>query len=152
MRSKTLGLLLACALASSASQGGPPAWNLKARINGVELVGEFELAQIRATQSAAAADQAVADAEFPVAAGASFNISVDLVNPQGTRQDVTGSPKLIYRPNGCLTISSNGQATVSAPPSSQWTCNSGDVIPLTIIHKDETADVAAMNMYLLKIE
>jgi|SRR5690606_7118122 len=145
-------LVLAWGAAQSQDSGAPPTWSLEARINGVELVGDWELGRIRGIEGDAAADQAADSSEVSVAKNSSFQISVDLLNPTGTRQDVTGSSNLIYRPQGCLSITSAGVATVATASSPRWTCNAGDVIPLTIVYKDEANGVAAMNMYLLKIE
>lgn len=126
-----------------------PSWTLKARINGVELVGEWELDDI---PGEATADAATAAAVVRVDKDSTFQLGVDLLDPNGARQDVSGSTKLMYRSLGCLTITSAGVATVAAPPSSRWSCDAGGLIPLTIIYKDEASGVAAINMYLFKIE
>lgn len=148
-----LPLLLAVGFSTRAQDNGlPPTWSLKVQINGFELVGDWELARIRANNGDAAADQAAEKSQTSVTKNSTFQINVDILSPNGTRQNVSGSPNLIYRAQGCLSISTNGVATVTTPPSPRWTCNVGDVIPLTIVYKDASAMIAAMNMYLLKIE
>ncbi|PKM31123.1 MAG: hypothetical protein CVV07_02885 [Gammaproteobacteria bacterium HGW-Gammaproteobacteria-11] len=156
MRSQTIATLALALVVSTAAlaqdAGAPPAWTLKARIEGVEMVGDWELARIRATSGDSAADNAADTSQIAVAKDSTFQIGVDIVDAAGVRQDVSGSPKLIYRPQGCLSVNSVGVATVATAPSPRWTCNVGDVIPLTIVYKEDATNVAAMNMYLLKIE
>lgn len=156
MRSKAISavtLLLALSGSVQAQDTGlPPTWSLKAKVNGVDLVGDWELARIRATNGDAVADQAAANSQVSVVKDSVFQINVDIVSPNGVNQNVSGSPNLIYRPQGCLSISANGVATVATAPSRRWTCNAGDVIPLTIVYKDTSTMISAMNMYLLKIE
>ncbi len=90
-------------------------------------------------------------AQVGVAKGASFQLSVKLVSPAGVITDVTGSSSLIYRPKGCMSIAANGIATVLRSAPAPWTCNSGDPIPVTIIYADKATGVAAVNMYVFKI-
>ncbi len=90
-------------------------------------------------------------AQVGVTTGASFQLSVKLVDPAGATTDITGSPKLIYRPKGCMAIDANGIATVLQSAPTPWTCNTGDPIPVTVVYADQTTGVAAVNMYLFKI-
>ncbi len=50
-----------------------------------------------------------------------------------------------------MSIGANGIATVLRSAPEPWTCNSGDPVPLTIIYADQSTGVAAVNMYLFKI-
>ncbi|WP_421567599.1 hypothetical protein [Stenotrophomonas sp. PD6] len=90
-------------------------------------------------------------AQVGVTKGSSFQLSVKLVDPAGAITDVTGSPKLIYRPKGCMSIGANGVVTVLQSASAPWNCNPGDPVPVTIIYADQATGVAAVNMYLFKI-
>lgn len=147
----TAAMLGIMALNSQAQDAIPPAWSLRAAIAGEELTGEWELSQL---STAASANEVVSSAEVSqvgVAPGASFLIQVKLVDPAGVTTDVTGSAKLVYRPKACLTVAADGTATVATTPSSLWSCEKGAPIPLTIIYADQTAGIAAVNMYLMRV-
>jgi hypothetical protein len=90
-------------------------------------------------------------AQVGVTKGSTFQLTVKLVSPAGVVTDVTGSPKLLYRPKGCMSIGANGLATVLKSAPAPWTCNPGDPVPVTIIYADQATGIAAVNMYLFKI-
>lgn len=100
-----------------------------------------------AVEVSAAADIA----QVGVARGSSFQLKVKLVDPVGAETDVTGSSKLIYLPQGCMSVSADGTATVLQATAPPWTCNPGDPVPLTIIYADKASGIGAVNMYLFKI-
>jgi hypothetical protein len=155
MRITSVKLALLAAAITSFSAGaqddGRPAWSLKASIPTADLVGEWELSTLSGGASASEVFNAADVAQVGVSKGASFQLGVKLVSPAGVETDVTGSPKLIYRPKGCMSIESNGVATVLQSAPAPWTCNSGDPVPVTVVYADQTAGVAAINMYLFKI-
>lgn len=77
-------------------------------------------------------------AQVGVTKGDSLQLTGKLVNLAGRVTDVTGSPKLIYRPKGCMSITANGVATVVRSAPALWTCNSGDPIEVSVIYADQT--------------
>jgi hypothetical protein len=129
-----------------------PTWTLKARINGAELVGEAELAKVRITGGDAASAQATEGAVFSIARHSSFQIAVDLVDPNGVRREITGDAKLAYRSDNCLTISASGFATATPASSGTVSCIDSEYVPLTIIYQDAVSQVSAVNIYLLKVQ
>ena len=50
-----------------------------------------------------------------------------------------------------MSIGANGLATVLKSAPAPWTCNPGDPVPVTIIYADQATGIAAVNMYLFKI-
>lgn len=145
----TLALVFGAVAAQSPTA---PAWTLKARINGTELVGEVELAKTRAANGDEVATRATGSAVFLVAKNSSFQIGVDLIDPNGVRRDITGDTRLIYRSDNCLTISASGFATATAAGSGTISCVASEHAPLTIIYRDDASQVSAVNMYLLKVQ
>ncbi|WP_422506597.1 hypothetical protein [Stenotrophomonas sp. GZD-301] len=148
----TAMLLSAVAFGVNAGDDGRPAWHLRAAIAGEALVGEWELSQSSSGGSGEEVLSGALVSQVGVAQGATFQIQVKLVDPSGVVTDVTGSPKLMYRPKACLTVAANGSATVAQAPDSLWPCDKGAPIPLTIIYADQSAGVAAINMYLMKVD
>ena len=140
------------ASAAYAQSDAKPNWSLRTSTPSAALVGEWELAS-RSNGMAADSGPGAADAaRASVARGASFQLRVKLVDPTGSITDITGSPKLIYRPKGCMAVDAGGVATVLQTAAPPWTCGPGDAIPLTIIYADAPAGVAAMNMYVFTID
>lgn len=139
------------AFSAAAQDAGRPTWSLKASTPTADLVGEWELSTLSGGANASEVFAAAELAQVGVAKGASFQLTVKLVDPTGVVTDVTGSPKLMYRPKGCMSIGTNGVATVLQTAAAPWTCNPGDPIPVTVIYADQATGVAAMNMYLFKI-
>lgn len=128
-----------------------PGWSLKASTPSAELVGEWELSARSNGASTSEASRAAELAQPGVTLGSSFQLQVKLVDPNGAVTHITGSPKLIYRPQGCMAVGADGIATVLQTAAPPWTCTPGDPIPLTIIYADATNGIGAMNMYLFKI-
>lgn len=147
----TFMLMAATALPAGAQEDGRPTWSLKASTPTAKLIGEWELSNPSGDARANHVSGAAGIAQAGVTKGASFQLTVKLVNPAGAITDVTGSSKLIYRPKGCMSIAANGIATVLRSAPAPWTCNSGDPIPVTIIYADKATGVAAVNMYVFKI-
>ncbi len=149
IRFMTALALMAASLGAHAQNDGRPTWSIKTSTPTANLVGEWELST---PPGRTPTSKEISAAQVGVSSGASFQLKVKLVNPAGGTTDVTGSSKLSYRPQGCMSVNAKGVATVlkSAPPP--WTCSPGDPIPLTIIYADQTTKVAAMNMYLFKIK
>lgn len=141
----------ATAFSAGAQNSDKPTWSLKASTPTAKLVGEWELSNPSANAKASQANSAAGIAQVGVTKGSSFQLTVKLVSPSGVVTDVTGSPKLLYRPKGCMTIGANGVATVPQSAPAPWTCNSSDLVPVTIIYADQATGVAAVNMYLFKI-
>lgn len=151
-KAMAVGMLAAATVFSAGAQNdGKPTWSLKASTPTAKLVGEWELSNPPGAATARPGSSTPGVAQVGVTKGASFQLSVKLVSPTGVVKDVTGSPKLIYRPKGCMSIGANGIATVLRSAPAPWTCNSGDPVPLTIIYADQSTGVAAVNMYLFKI-
>lgn len=155
MRSRSIALGFLTAAATTFSAGaqdeGRPTWSLKASTPSADLVGEWELSTLSGGAGASEVLSAARIAQVGVTTGSSFQLRVKLVDPAGVTTDVTGSSKLIYRPKGCMSIAANGVATVLQSAPAPWTCNPGDPVPVTIVYADQTTGVAAMNMYLFKI-
>lgn len=139
------------AFSAGAQNSNKPTWSLKASTSTAKLVGEWELSNPSANAKASQAPSAADIVQVGVAKGSSFQLRVKLVSPAGVVTDVTGSPKLLYRPKGCMSIGANGVATVPHSAPAPWTCNSGDPVALSVIYADQATGVAAMNMYLFKI-
>jgi len=156
MRSTSVILAVLAAAAMTFSVGAQsddrPTWSLKASTPSTDLVGEWELSTLSGAATANEVFSAAGIAQVGVARGSSFQLRVKLVDPAGNTTDVTGSPKLIYRPKGCMSIGTNGVATVLHSAPAPWTCSAGDPIPVTVIYADQTTGVAAVNMYLFKID
>jgi hypothetical protein len=153
MQSQSI-ILLALSLISfgaMAQSDARPTWSLKTSVPSGELVGEWELSELSATASDSEVATAAAAAQVGVAAGSTFQLKVKLVDPTGAITDVTGSPKLIYRPKGCMSVNASGVATVLQTAAAPWTCNAGDPVPLTIIYGDQAIGAGAVNMYVFKI-
>lgn len=148
----TLLTLLVIAPAALAQDDDRPTSTLKASTPQGELVGEWELSMAKDNLSQFGAGTAPGIKPTKVAQGSSFQIKVKLIDPNGKAKDVTGSPKLIYRPKGCMSVTATGVATVLKTAPAPWTCNTGDPMPLTIIYADESTGVGAVNMYLFSIE
>lgn len=140
------------AFSAGAQSSDKPTWSLQASTPTAKLVGEWELSNPSANAKASQAPSAAGIAQVGVTKGSSFQLAVKLVSPAGAVTDVTGSPKLLYRPKGCMTIGPNGVATVPQSAPAPWTCNSGDPVALSVIYADQATGVAAMNMYLFKIK
>lgn len=155
MHSRVLALALLAAAMTAFSAGaqdnGRPTWSLKASTPTAKLIGEWELSNPSGNARSSQVPSAAASAQVGVAKGSSFQLTVKLVSPAGAVTDVTGSPKLMYRPKGCMSIAANGVATIPRSAPAPWTCNPGDPVPVTIIYADQATGVAAMNMYLFKI-
>lgn len=155
LRSRTLVLAMLASTVTAFSAGAQssekPTWSLKASTPAAKLVGEWELSNPSANARASQASSPAGIAPVGVTRGSSFQLTVKLVSPAGVVTDVTGSPKLLYRPKGCMTIGANGVATVPQSAPAPWTCNSSDLVPVTIIYADQATGVAAVNMYLFKI-
>lgn len=155
MRSGGLSLAMlaaaATAYSASAQDSDKPTWSLKASTPAAKLIGEWELSNSSDNAREGQVPSAASMAQVGVTKGTSFQLTVKLVSPAGVVTDVTGSPKLIYRPKGCMSIAANGITTVLRSASAPWTCNTGDTIPLTVIYADQATGVAAVNMYLFKI-
>ncbi|MFW3176905.1 hypothetical protein EX530_20195 [Xanthomonas phaseoli] len=154
MSGRILGalLLFAISVSSYAQDISPPAWGISASMPDQELIGEWELSQLSKGASPSEVLRSTRISEVAVESGASFQLHVKLIDPQGVVTDITSSPKLIYRPKGCLTVTADGFATVSQatqPPSS---CSKGAPVPLSIIYADRSTGVAAINMYLFRID
>lgn len=154
MQSRLLTAMLLGTLAftANAQDDGRPTWSLRASIAGQDLIGEWELSQLSSGASKEEVLSSALVSQVGVAQGAALQIQVKLVNPSGVVTDVTGSPKLMYRPKACLTVAANGTATVAQASDSLWPCDKGAPIPLTIIYADQSAGVAAVNMYLMKVD
>lgn len=148
----TAVLLSALVFSANAQDDGRPTWSLQAAIAGEDLIGEWELSQLSSGASQQEVLSGALVSQVGVAQGAAFQIQVKLVDPSGVVTDVTGSPKLMYRPKACLTVAANGSATVAQASDSLWPCDKGAPIPLTIIYADQSAGVAAVNMYLMKVD
>jgi len=149
-----LAVLAAAAMTFSvdAQSVDRPTWSLKASTPTADLVGEWELSTLSGAATANEVFSAADIAQVGVTRGSSFQLRVKLVDPAGSTTDVTGSPKLIYRPKGCMSIGTNGVATVLHSAPAPWTCNTGDPVPVTVIYADQASGVAAVNMYLFKID
>ena len=128
-----------------------PTWSLKTSTPTAKLVGEWELSNPPGSARASQVSSAARLAQVGVTKGSTFQLTVKLVSPAGVVTDVTGSPKLLYRPKGCMSIGANGLATVLKSAPAPWTCNPGDPVPVTIIYADQATGIAAVNMYLFKI-
>lgn len=156
MRSASVTLAVLAIAAMSFSAGAQsddrPTWSLKTSTPNADLVGEWELSTLSGAATAKEVFSAADVAQVGVAKGTSFQLSVKLVDPAGNTTDITGSPKLIYRPKGCMSIGTNGVATVLQSAPAPWTCNTGDPVPVTVIYADQATGVAAVNMYLFKID
>jgi len=155
LRSSALVLAMLASTVTAFSAGAQssdrPTWSLKASTPTAKLVGEWELSNPSPNARASQASSPAGIAPVGVTRGTSFQIAVKLVSPAGVVKDVTGSPKLIYRPKGCMSIGAKGVATVLHSAPAPWTCNPGDPVPVTIIYADQATGVAAVNMYLFKI-
>lgn len=144
--------LMALAFGSSAQSDERPDWSIRASIGNVDLIGEWELSELLSDASSEEVLAGAAVSQVGVKRNSSFQVNVQLVSPNGAVTDITGSSKLMYRPKACMTVASNGVATVVPGENSLWTCEKGDPIPLTIIYADPTSKVVAMNIYLLQAE
>lgn len=156
MRSKGIMLLVLVAAMTAVSAGaqtddGRPTWSLKASTPKAHLVGEWELSNPSGNAGAQKNSSGAGMTQLGVSKGSSFQLTVKLVSPAGVVKDVTGSPKLMYRPKGCMTVGATGIAAIPKSAPAPWTCNPGDPVPLTIIYADQATGIAAMNMYLFKI-
>lgn len=157
MGGRTLALVLAMlaatatAFSAGAQNSDKPTWSLKASTPTAKLVGEWELSNPSANARASQASSPAGIAPVGVTKGSSFQLTVKLVSPAGVVTDVTVSPKLLYRPKGRMTIGANGVATVPHSAPAPLTCNSGDPVAFSVIYADQATGVAAMNMYLFKI-
>jgi hypothetical protein len=155
MRSRSIALatltFAATAFSAGAQDDDRPTWSLKASTPTADLVGEWELSILSGGANSNEVSNAAELAQVGVTKGSSFQLTVKLVDPNGAVTDVTGSPKLMYRPKGCMSIGANGVATVLQSAPAPWTCDLGDPIPVTVIYADQTTRVAAVNMYLFKI-
>lgn len=155
MRSRSIALAILTVAATAFSAGAQdddrPTWSLKASTPTADLVGEWELSTLSGGASANEVSAAAGLAQVGVTKGSSFQLTVKLVDPNGAVTDVTGSLKLMYRPKGCMSIGTNGVATVLQSAPAPWTCDPGDPIPVTVIYADQATGVAAVNKYLFKI-
>lgn len=155
VRGKALTLVTlafaATAFSAGAQNHDKPTWSLKTSTPTAKLIGEWELSNPSGNARASQVPSAASSAQVGVTKGSSFQLTVKLVSPAGVVTDVTGSPKLMYRPKGCMSIAANGVATVLRSAPAPWTCNPGDPVPVTIIYADQATGVAAVNMYLFKI-
>lgn len=114
-RSRALALATLAAAATTFAAGAQnndkPTWSLKASTPTAKLVGEWELSNPSGNARSSQLSNAAGMAQVGVTKGSSFQLTVKLVSPAGVVSDVTGSPKLTYRPKGCMSIGVNGIAT-----------------------------------------
>lgn len=145
-----LTILLAATLNFNlASATERPTWALMLNIGGHPVTGEYELAEIPVTGNPADMINATEAAVRTVHQLSKFQLNVILKAPDGSQVDVTGSAFLIYRPKNCLRISQSGMAEVLDDAAG---CSVGDPAPLSIIYADHSRDIAAINMYLFKVD
>jgi len=132
-----------------ASADERPTWSLQLQLDGHPVVGEFELMDIPVNRDPTTLESAAASAVRPVRQLSKFKLSLFLRGPDGSLTDVTGSPLLTYRPKNCLRVTQSGMAEVLGETEG---CFAGDPAPLSVIYANHAEDIAAINMYLFKVD
>lgn len=152
-RSRSLAMTAAAAtaLSAGAQNHDKPTWSLQTSTPTAKLIGEWELSNSSGSPKVSQVPSATGSAPVGVTKGSSFQLTVKLVSPVGVVTDVTGSPMLMYRAKGCMSITTNGVATVLRSAPAPWTCDPGEPVPVTIIYADQATGVGAVNTYLFKI-
>lgn len=151
MRPRKLALVLVLLSGQLMSAAGVAAQTsqprLEAMINDVRLIGSADVEPLVAGKSASERDAVIDGAVFRVKANQSFQLSVFLVT-NGTRTNVTSSPRIVYEHDGCLTVSQSGFVTVTPSRACAGPRYPSLIVALTT---DDKKTVIAANEYFFRI-
>jgi hypothetical protein len=124
---------------------------LSARMYETPLIGRAEILRQYQSQGAAAGDSLADQSVVAISRNASFQLTVESVDASGSRQTITGSPRLRYEHSGCFTVGSSGLITVTASNSSCFVSSAFNTLFVILLDEGQQ-QVVGWNSYNFKIQ
>lgn len=125
MKSILTALLFSLTIASVQAQtvggyaGSAPNVELRISIDGRIILGEPDLLKMAATDNLDLKDNVIEKNAIPLEIGKSVQLKVELVEPNGIRNDVTAHPAMFYDPISDRSLSVTKEGLVTALPSTR---------------------------------
>lgn len=135
----------ACAVVAQQPKDIPA--RVKLTINGLPVSGEREVLEATEAQGPNQAEQIFSAAIIPVARNEAFQLVVEAIHTDGSREALTKSGRLRYEHDG-LTVSAEGFVTVT--PTSTCT-GPADLPRLTVVLLGTDGHVQGWNRYLFEV-
>ena len=124
---------------------------LRVSIYGTRLDGEREVDLTLADKGDAEQKKIFESALRPVRMGESFQLTVELVHPNGSTRNVTSDPGVGYFGIGCLLASSSGFITVVDEGVTRSLCDPGSLTTLYVFMNDDNKQTQAWNNVFFRI-
>lgn len=94
-------------------EGDTPNVELQVSVNGQSIAGERELEKLSSTVTEQELRAAFDQSLIPLTKGQSVQLTVEMIEPNGMRSDVTANPAMFYNAvgKGALSVSNDGLVT-----------------------------------------
>jgi hypothetical protein len=142
-------VLILCAIESQSQSPAPDdRFRLALTINGTAIEGSQERTIRLSTATTEQQKESILSEPLPqIAHNSSFQLVVNVTQPDGSVINMTGSSRLTYESWGCLTVSSSG--FVSVVPLS--TCKGAHLPMLWVVLHDHAENPITLNEYNFRV-
>ena len=141
-------LLLSAIAAQGQSSAPDDRFRLALTINGTAIEGSQERTVRLSTATTEQQKESILSEPLPqIAQNSSFQLVVNVTQPDGSVTDMTGSSRLTYESWGCLTVSNSG--FVSVVPSSS--CKGARLPMLWVVLHDQAGNPITLNEYNFRV-